>query len=360
MKLGTFMMPLHPPEKDRTECFAEDVEFVVRADQLGFTEAWVGQHHTVAWEPIPSNDLFIAHVLPLTQNIRLGTGVSIMPQHHPVNVAVRLAYLDHLSKGRFNCGFGQGGVATDWGLFDLPDPKTQGLMTVESIDMVLKLWQAEAPFDFAGDFYRIKIEEADPELGIGELLKPYQQPHPPIGMSVIRADSMAATMAGQRGYLPISTNLVAPSILTQHWQTYSAGATEAGLPAPARTRWRISRSILVADDEARAWDYALDEKSAFCRAYEYLIAVLSGAKMLHITKHDPDVPDEEVTPEYLIRNLCIIGDVQSCVDQLQGLWETTGGFDTLLMIAHDWDDRPLWERSMDLLANQVVPQLPSV
>ena len=216
-------------------------------------------------------------------------------------------------------------------------------MTVESIDMVLKLWQAEAPFDFAGDFYRIKIEEPQLELGIGELLKPYQQPHPPIGMSVIRGDSMAATMAGQRGYLPISTNLVADTTLTQHWQTYSAGATEAGLPAPARTRWRISRSILVADDEARAWDYALDEKSAFSRAYEYLIAVLSGAKMLHITKHDPEVPDEQVTPEYLIKNLCIIGDVQSCVDQLAGLWETTGGFDTLLMIAHDWDNRPLWE-----------------
>ena len=360
MKLGTFMMPLHPPEKDRTECFAEDVEFVVRADRLGFTEAWVGQHHTVAWEPIPSNDLFIAHVLPLTQTIRLGTGVSIMPQHHPVNVAVRLAFLDHLSKGRFNCGFGQGGVATDWGLFDLPDPKTQGLMTVESIDLVLKLWQAEAPFDFAGNFYRIKIEEPQPELGIGQLLKPYQHPHPPIGMSVIKGDSMAATMAGQRGYLPISTNLVAPSTLTQHWQTYSTGATEAGLPAPERTRWRISRSILVADDSARAWDYALDESSAFYRAFEYLIAVLSGAKMLHITKHDPAVPDEEVTPKYLIENLCIIGDVPSCVSQLEHLWETTGGFDTLLMIAHDWDDRPLWECSMDLLANQVAPKLPSV
>lgn len=171
---------------------------------------------------------------------------------------------------------------------------------------------------------------------------------------------MAATMAGQRGYLPISTNLVAPSILTQHWQTYCAGAVEAGLPEPERTRWRISRSILVADEAVRAWDYALDEQGAFYRAFEYLIAVLSGAKMLHITKHDPQVPDAEVTPEYLIRNLCIIGDVPSCVDQLAGLWDATGGFDTLLMIAHDWDDRSLWERSMDLLANQVVPQLPSV
>ncbi|HIL11104.1 MAG TPA: LLM class flavin-dependent oxidoreductase, partial [Candidatus Latescibacteria bacterium] len=315
MKLGTFMMPLHPPEKDRTACFEEDVDFIVRADQLGYTEAWIGQHHTVAWEPIPSNDLFISHVLPQTKNIRLGTGVSIMPQHHPVNVAVRLAFLDHLSKGRINCGFGQGGVATDWGLFDLPDPKTQGLMTVESIDMVLKLWQEDAPFDFQGDFYHIKIEAPQPELGIGELLKPYQQPHPPIGMSVIRGDSMAATMAGQRGYLPISTNLVAASTLTQHWQTYSAGATDAGLPEPQRTFWRISRSILVGDSEQQAWDYALDPQSTFNRAFEYLIAVLSGAQMLHIMKHDESVADAEVTPEYLIRNLCIIGDTKSCVQQ---------------------------------------------
>ena len=89
MKLGTFMMPLHPPEKSRTICFEEDIELVVLADELGFCEAWVGQHHTVAWEPIPSNDLFIANVLPRTKNIRFGTGVTIVPQHHPANIAVR-------------------------------------------------------------------------------------------------------------------------------------------------------------------------------------------------------------------------------------------------------------------------------
>ena len=73
MKLGAFMMPLHPPDKDRTECFEEDIDLIVLADELGFTEAWIGQHHTVAWEPIPSNDVFISNVLPRTKNIRLGT-----------------------------------------------------------------------------------------------------------------------------------------------------------------------------------------------------------------------------------------------------------------------------------------------
>ena len=80
----------------------------------------------MAWEPIPSNDLFIATLIPRTTSIRLGTGVSIIPHHHPVNVAVRLAFLDHLSRGRINAGFGQSGVPTDWGLFDLPRSRNPG------------------------------------------------------------------------------------------------------------------------------------------------------------------------------------------------------------------------------------------
>jgi alkanesulfonate monooxygenase SsuD/methylene tetrahydromethanopterin reductase-like flavin-dependent oxidoreductase (luciferase family) len=358
MQLGLFMMPLHPPEKDRTRCFEEDIELVVCADELGLQEAWVGQHHSVAWEPIPSNDVFIANVLPRTKQIRLGTGVTIVPQHHPVNIAVRLAYLDHLSRGRIYCGFGQGGVATDWGLFALPDPKTQGLMTVEAIDMVLKLWQTEAPFDFKGDFWHIKIENPVPVLGIGTLLKPYQKPHPPLAMSMVKGTSMAARMAGARGYIPISTNLVPPTTALQHWQTYCAGAAEAGRPTPDRSIWRISRSILVGETTEAAWDHALN--GAFARSFEYLIAVLTAMNSLSIMKHDPAFPDDQVTPAYLLKTLCIIGDVEECRRQLHDLWSVTGGFGTLLMIAHDWDDKATWLRSLELLTHEVVPALPTL
>ena len=247
MKLGMFMMPLHPPAKDRTACFEEDIEQVVRAEALGFTEAWIGQHHSVAWEPIPSNDLFIANLLPRTSTIRLGTGVSIIPHHHPVNIAARLAFLDHLARGRINVGFGQSGVPTDWELFDLPDPGTQGLMTLEGMDLVMKLWQSEAPFDFRGRFWHVRADEPDPELGVGVMLKPYQKPHPPIAMSVIKAGSRAARTAGERGFIPISTNLVPDSTLASHWDTYCAGAAAAGRPEPDRARWRVARSIFVAD-----------------------------------------------------------------------------------------------------------------
>jgi len=358
MDLGVFMMPLHPPEKNRTDCFEEDIDLVVRADGLGFKEAWIGQHHSVAWEPIPANDVFIANVLPRTKNIRLGTGVSILPQHHPVNVAVRLAYLDHLSRGRINAGFGQGGVQTDWGLFELPDPATQGLMTVESIDMILKLWQTDPPFDFKGDHWHIKIENTIPEQGIGTILQPYQKPHPPVGMSIVRPDSKAATMAGQRGYHPISTNLAPDCDLPQHWATYCAGAESANRPEPDRSNWRISRSVLVAESNDQALDYLMN--SAVARSYEYLITLLTGAKMLWIPKRDLDMPDAEVTPEYMIEELFIYGDVKTVTEKLHNLWDVTGGFGTLLMIAHDWDNRDLWEKSMDLLAKEVAPALPTI
>ncbi len=354
MKLGLFMMPLHPPEKSRTQCFDEDIEAIVYAESLGFSEAWVGQHHTVAWEPIPANDIFIASLLPRTKTIRLGTGVTIMPQHHPANVAVRLALLDHLSHGRINCGFGQGGVATDFELFDLPDAKTQGLMTVEAIDMVLKLWQAKAPFDFKGDYWHIHIDSPVPELGIGELLKPYQLPHPPIAMSIIRGNSLAAQMAGQRGYMPISTSLVPLRTVAEHWKTYCDGAREQGLPAPDRDLWRISRSIYVGDSEDEAWAHA---RGGLMRGFEYIITVLKSVNNLQLMKADPGMADADVTPEYVLRQLCVIGDAESCTRQLRALRETTGGFGTLLMLAHDWDDKAKWQRSMQRLAREVLPAI---
>jgi alkanesulfonate monooxygenase SsuD/methylene tetrahydromethanopterin reductase-like flavin-dependent oxidoreductase (luciferase family) len=331
---------------------------IVEADELGYSEAWIGQHHSVAWEPIPSNDLFIANALPRTKQIHFGTGVTLVPYHHPVNIAVRLAMLDHLSRGRLLCGFGQSGIATDLSLFDLPaDPQRLGLMTVEGIDMVLKLWQTDAPFDFQGDFWRIRIDQQNPAIQSGVILKPYQKPHPPVAMSVVKGRSMAARMAGQRGFIPLSGNLIPASTLPLHWETYAAGASEAGRPEPDRALWRVARNILVGESTAAALEHALS--GTFARSYDYLIK-LSGPGRLAGFKEDPDMPDEAVTPEYCVRKLAIVGDVDECIRRLQEIWTMTGGFGTLLMIAHDWDDKARWLQSMRLLKNEVLPALPTV
>ena len=108
MKLGYFAMPLHPPGSDFTENIHADLDQVVELDRLGFQEAWIGEHYTMAWEPIPSPDLFIAMALARTENIVLGTGVSCLPNHNPFQLAHRIAQLDHMAKGRFMWGIGPG------------------------------------------------------------------------------------------------------------------------------------------------------------------------------------------------------------------------------------------------------------
>ena len=359
MKLGVFMMPLHPPEKSRTDCYDEDLELLAYADELGYSEGWVGNHVSLAWEPIVANDIFLSHAFARTKNIRLGLGVVIVPQDHPVNIASGVALLDHLSHGRLNVGFGQGGVPTDWQLFDLPDPQTQGRMTYEGLNTVLKLWEATAPFEINGEFWRVRIDTPNEALGMGQMLRPYQLPHPPIGISAIRGTSRAARMAGERGWSLMSTNLVPVSTVIQHWDTYRAGAQDAGRPEPSRAAWSIARNVFVGETTEEAVEFA--RKSAFGRSFEYMTALLRSADMIDLMKHDVDaVTDDEVDADYCIEHLCIVGDVDECRRRLTDVFEQTGGFGQLLMIAHDWDDREKWQRSMRLLADEVVPAMPSV
>ena len=95
-------------------------------------------------------------------------------------------------------------------------------------------------------------------------------------------------------------------------------------------------------------------------ALEYLIPLLTSANMIDLLKPDLETPDSEVTPEFVARNLCIIGSVDDCIEQLEGLWDLTGGFGKLLMMAHDWDDKVKWQNSMKRLAQEIVPKLPSL
>ena len=113
MKAGLFLMPSHPPERDPFEAQQYDLGVLSLADELGYIEAWIGEHFTAVWEPVPAPapDLLIAQALLSTKNIKLGTGGHLLPFHHPVELAHRVAYLDHLAQGRFQFGIAAGGSA---------------------------------------------------------------------------------------------------------------------------------------------------------------------------------------------------------------------------------------------------------
>ena len=110
---GMFIMPFHDPAKPLGQCYAEDLELIVRAEELGFSEFWIGEHHTMKYENIVMPEIFIARALGETRRIRMGPAPVCLNQHHPAHVAGRLAFLDHLSGGRLNLCFGAGSVTAN-------------------------------------------------------------------------------------------------------------------------------------------------------------------------------------------------------------------------------------------------------
>ena len=117
MKLGFFTMPIHPLGKDWRQCLREDREAFLLADELGFVEAYAGEHSTDQSENITSCAMFIASLAEATKNIKLGTGTVNMPNSHPARIAAEMAMLDHMLNGRFIFGISPGGLLSDAEVF---------------------------------------------------------------------------------------------------------------------------------------------------------------------------------------------------------------------------------------------------
>ena len=119
MDYGLFTMPSHPPERALYDGHQWDLQQLRWADELGFSEAWIGEHHTAPWEPHPAPDLLVAQALMQTKRMRIGPGGFLMPYHHPAELANRVAMLDHLAQGRLNFGVAASGLPSDWALFNV-------------------------------------------------------------------------------------------------------------------------------------------------------------------------------------------------------------------------------------------------
>ena len=117
MQLGYFAMPSHPPERGLKAGHDWDLQTLRWLDELGYNEAWIGEHHTAPWEPHPAPDLLIAQALLQTKRLRIGPGGFLLPYHHPAELANRVAMLDHLSEGRLNFGVAASGLPSDWAMF---------------------------------------------------------------------------------------------------------------------------------------------------------------------------------------------------------------------------------------------------
>jgi alkanesulfonate monooxygenase SsuD/methylene tetrahydromethanopterin reductase-like flavin-dependent oxidoreductase (luciferase family) len=356
MKLGFFTMPIHPQNKDWRQSLREDREAFLLADQLGYAEAYVGEHATDRAENITSCAVFIASLIDATKTIKLGTGTINMPNAHPAATASQIAMLDHMLDGRFIFGISPGGLLSDAEAFGNLEAD-RNAMFLEAINAVLKIWQSDPPYDIEGKYWNIRIEkQAMLDIGQGFLPKPLQKPHPPIVVTAVAPFSKGVTEAAARGWDPISANFLMPQWVKSHWPKYVEGCERAGRKAdPAN--WRVAKSIFVTDDDKTAKAYVTDPGSPYRYYYSQLFTKLKKGGRVELFKMHRNQPDSEITLDGICDQLIIHGSPDKVADEILKFRDQVGDFGTLLYAGKDWRDPELGKRSMTLLAEKVLPKV---
>lgn len=356
MELSFFTMPIHPLGKPISNSIAEDREAFLLADELGFAEAYCGEHTTDQAEIITSTIAFLASLAYETKSVRLGTGTVNLPNSHPARVAAEVAMLDHMLEGRFNFGISPGGLMSDAEVFGNLD-RDRNAMFVECINMVLDIWSGEAPYNLTGKFFEVSTEHTMiSEIGQGTISRPFQDPHPPIIGTAVAPFSKGVTAMAARGWDPISANFLLPKWVATHWPNYVEGCKQGGRTVDFRN-WRVAKNIFVADDMTTARAYARDPGSPYVLYYFQLLTKLGAAGRMNLFKEDQDMPDSEVTLDSVMDRLVIYGDPSSVAEQILEFCEQVGDFGHLVYAGHDWTDRELGRRSMILMAEEVMPRI---
>ena len=339
LRFGIFLAPFHPVGQNPTLALERDLELVVRLDELGYDEAWIGEHHSAGYEIIASPEVFIAAAAERTKHIRLGTGVSSLPYHHPLMLTDRMVLLDHLTRGRVMLGCGPGALPSDAWMMGI-DVLRQREMLEEGLEAIVALLTSAEPVTMETDWYTLR----DARLQ----LRPYTQPHFEIAVAAIVSPSGPRT-AGRFGCSLLSigaTQAAGFDILGAHWDVMEERAAEFGTTVD-RAGWRLVGPMHIADTEEQA---RRDVEFGLSQWIDYFARV--AALPLPATE-EPDI-DAQIKSITDV-GFAVVGTPDMAIAQIERLMEQSGGFGSFLFMAHDWADREATLHSYELVAREVMP-----
>jgi limonene 1,2-monooxygenase len=339
LRFGIFLAPFHPVGQNPTLALERDLQLIGHLDQLGFDEAWFGEHHSAGYEIIASPEVFIAAVAERTRHIRLGTGVSSLPYHHPFVLADRLVLLDHLTRGRLMIGVGPGALPSDAFMMGI-DPARQRDMMEEALEAILALLAGEGPVDRETDWF--KLVQARLQM------RPYQRPFPEVAVAA-QISPAGPRAAGRFGCSLLSIGATSAGgfdALGLHWDVMEERAAQFGTTVD-RGRWRLVGPMHIADTREQA---VADVEFGLAEWVDYFqrVAALPLA---------PDTANHETLVDALnASGFAVIGTVEDAVNQVERLRIQSGGFGTYLLMGHEWADTPATLHSYELLARYVAPE----
>ncbi len=341
MKFSFFMMPVHHPTENPALAFQRDISLIHLADELDFDEFMIGEHHSGGWETMPLPEMALSMAAAQAHRIRLGTSVVNLPFHHPFHVAERIAFLDHLTRGRAILGIGPSNLVTDKRLFAIAQDTLYPMMR-ESVDLIVRFLETPDPFDHEGEFWSFR----DMRLQ----LRSYQQPRLPLAIaSTSGSDDVLGLAARHDMILMSGVGKKRPSTLARNWARLGELAATHD-KTPSRDNWRLATAMYLAETRDEAW---ADIRTGILREAEYFAKI--GLKPVY--ESYPGQPIEEFTAESCVEARdWVVGTPDDAIAWIEAKQAETGGFGGVMLTTHEWADTFRLKRSIELFARYVMPR----
>jgi len=341
MQFGIFLAPFHRAGENPTLALRRDLDLITYLDELGYDEAWVGEHHSGGWELISSPELFAAAAGERTQRIRLGTGVVSLPYHHPFTVAGRIVLLDHLTRGRAMLGVGPGALPGDASFLGVT-PTRQREQMDEALGVIMRLLTEDEPVTHESDWFELHNAQLQ--------LKPYQRPTMPIAVaSTISPAGMTCAGKHGAGVLSIASyTQEGLAAVTTQWGYAEDAARSAGQRLPDRAEWRLVVPFHLSDSREEAMSDI--EDGVFEWYNGYLIHTLGAPG------RQPVESGRQLAEAMNGFGGAIVGTPDDAIECINKLQQISGGFGCLLNLAHEWTTREKIIHSYELFARYVMPE----
>jgi limonene 1,2-monooxygenase len=337
MKFGVFLAPFHRVGENPTLALKRDMQLIEKLDELGYDEVWIGEHHSYARELIGDPFIFIAAAAQRTRRIKLGTGVTSLPYHHPLLVADRLLQLDHMTEGRAMLGCGPGVLTSDAYMLGI-DPVDQRRRMSESLDAIMALLRSREPFTMETDWFTLR----DGRLQMAN----FTDPHPHVAVAASFTPS-GPTAAGKHGVGLLSVAGVSNDAFERTWGWAEEAAAESGKQVN-RADWKVVIPIHLADSKEEAMN---DVREGYKRqAYVGDRYIQEGpASPPPFAGGAPDIEGA------LARDGVIVGTPDDAVAAVKRIQERSGGIGGILGLAHEWTSTEKTHRSYELWMRYVAP-----
>jgi limonene 1,2-monooxygenase len=336
LRFGAFIAPFHPIDENPTLAIHRDLELVEWLDHLGFDEAWIGEHHSASYELIASPEVFIAAAAERTKHIRLGTGVSSLPYHHPFMLADRINQLDHMTRGRVMFGVGPGALSSDAFMMGIPIDRQRDMMD-EALAVLVRLLRGEE-VTHESDWFKLNRARLQ--------MSPYSRPSVEIAVAS-QVSPTGARAAGTHGLGLLSLGATSDggfNALASNWAIAEDLAKDNGKTMD-RAGWRLVGPMHIAETKEQAMAdvrFGLEKWLFYFREVANL----------------PIVPDTDGDPveAFLKMPMAVVGTPDDAEAKIQALVDQSGGFGAFLFMAHNWANFAATKKYYELFARYVAPK----